>query len=127
MLVRFWTDDCPLCSASIPVLAELHERYARQGLVVIGIYHPKPAGEVDGAALKRAVQTFGIEFPIGLDPHWETLGRFWTGDAERAFTSSSFLIDRRGIIRFIHAGGSYAAEEVEALEEAIIALLARTG
>jgi peroxiredoxin len=127
VLVRFWTDTCSSCAASAPVLAALHERYARDGLVVIGIYHPKPPREVDPALVERTAQHLGMDFPIGLDPQWKTLKRYWLGGAERPWTSASFLIDRRGIIRFVHPGGSYSPEETEALEEAIIQLLARRG
>ena len=127
VLVRFWTDTCPFCSASAPVLAQFHERYAREGLIVIGIYHPKPPRQVDSADVERAAQMFGMEFPIGLDLQWETLRRFWLDGAQRSWTSSTFLIDRQGIIRFIHPGGSYSAEETEALEETILKVLARIG
>ena len=127
VLVRFWTDSCPLCSASGQVMARLHERYARDGLIVIGIYHPKPPGAVDPTTIERAAKTFGMEFPIGLDLNWNTLKRYWLGGGKRSLTSASFLIDRQGIIRFIHAGGSYSPEETEALEDAITRLLARIG
>lgn len=127
VLLRFWTDTCPFCEASAPILADLHERYARQGLAVIGIYTPKPPRAVDRAFVARAAQVFGMNFPIGLDPSWETLTRYWLSESERDWTSVSFLIDRRGIIRFIHPGGSYSREDAAALEEMIIRLLARTG
>ncbi len=42
VLVRWWTDSCPYCSRSAPALNEFHARYARRGLIVIGMYHPKP-------------------------------------------------------------------------------------
>ena len=53
--------------------------------------------------------------------------RYWLDGGKRSWTSSSFLIDRRGIIRFIHPGGTYSPEEAEALEEAVSLLLGRKG
>src|SRR5436190_14489509 len=42
VLIRFWTDQCPFCRASGPVLSRWGDKYRGQGLVVIDIYHPKP-------------------------------------------------------------------------------------
>ncbi|UCF68493.1 MAG: redoxin domain-containing protein, partial [Acidobacteriota bacterium] len=39
MLIRWWTDTCPYCEASLPALEKLRQRYADRGLVVVGIYH----------------------------------------------------------------------------------------
>ena len=127
VLVRFWTDHCPFCSSSAPILARLHERYEREGLVIVGIYHPKPPRPVDEVDVERAARALGMAFPIGVDPSWETARRYWLNGTERSWTSASFLIDRRGIIRFVHPGGSYTPEEAKALEEAVTSGLARTG
>ena len=45
ILVRWWTDTCDLCAATAPALRKLQEEYGNQGFQVIGIFHPKPAGE----------------------------------------------------------------------------------
>lgn len=127
VLVRFWTDDCPYCLDSAPVLTRLHERYAPQGLVVLGIYHPKPAGSMDLEKVRQAAKVFPSRFPIGLDPEWKTLKRFWLREEERTWTSASLLIDRRGIIQFVHQGGSYSKEDARALEEAVTLLIALKG
>jgi hypothetical protein len=50
---------------------------------------------------------FGFPFPVAVDPEWQTLKRWWLTDAERKWTSVTFLIDKKGIIRHIHPGGSY--------------------
>ena len=43
VLVRFFTDaDCPHCLATAPSLNEFHRAFAARGLVVIGMYTPKP-------------------------------------------------------------------------------------
>src|SRR6266481_4602893 len=42
VLVRWWTDGCHYCAATLPALETLRNRYADRGLVVIGVYHPKP-------------------------------------------------------------------------------------
>ena len=39
LLVRWWTDTCPFCSTTAPVLRELNRKYRGRGLRVIGIFH----------------------------------------------------------------------------------------
>ena len=112
VLVRWFTStDCPYCTASAPALNQLHADYARRGLVVIGMYHhkrPEPL-TMDGA--RGWTRDLGFRFPVAVDRDWRTLNRWWLGARKRAFTSVSFLIDRRGIIRHIHPGGRLALGE----------------
>jgi peroxiredoxin len=108
VLVRWWTGGgCPYCSATMPALNEFHEQYKEQGLVVIGFYHHKASSPLDAAKVKRTVEQLEIKFPVAIDPKWQTLRRWWLDDHMRGWTSVSFLIDRRGVIRHIHPGGKY--------------------
>ena len=107
VLIRWWTETCPFCAASAPALNEFHEAFKDKGLVVIGMYHPKPPGPRRQKALEKAVKRFGFEFPIALDMDWKTLRRYWLAKGRHRWTSVSFLIDKRGKIRYIHPGGEY--------------------
>lgn len=110
LLVRFWTDTCPFCEASAPGLTRLHERYGPEGLVVLGLFHPKPRGAVrDMEAVHARARELGMTFPIANDARWDTLERWWlsSGFGDRAATSVSFLIDARGVIRWIHPGPEF--------------------
>ena len=49
---------------------------------------------------------FGFRFPIAIDHDWKTLNAWWLDDHE-GWTSVSFLIDRAGVVRFVHTGGQY--------------------
>jgi peroxiredoxin len=108
LLVRWWTGDgCPFCAATAPALKEFHGKYASRGLVVIGIYHHKARGPLKTEKVKQSVKGFGFQFPVAIDPEWRTLKRWWLKGSDRKWTSVSFLIDRKGVIRHIHPGGSY--------------------
>lgn len=108
VLVRFWTDTCPYCRATAPALRELDADYRAQGLTVVGIYHPKPRGSVrDHAEVTAMAQALGWEFPIAFDDDWQAVERWWLRGAERAATSASLLVDRRGIVRWVHPGPEY--------------------
>ena len=118
VLIRWWTETCPFCAASAPALNEFHDTFKDKGLVVIGMYHPKPPGPRRQKALEKAVKRLGFEFPIGLDMDWGTLKGYWLAKGRHRWTSVSFLIDRRGQIRYIHPGGEYYKGEDETRTEA---------
>jgi thiol-disulfide isomerase/thioredoxin len=109
VLVRWWTaPDCPLCAGTAPSLNELHSRYNNQGLVVVGFYHHKSDAPLRPEDVARYKGKFGFEFPVAIDPDWKTLHAWWMSAAPRDYTSVSFLVDRKGVIRYIHPGGKYA-------------------
>ena len=118
VLIRWWTETCSFCAASAPALNEFHDTFKEQGLVVIGMYHPKPPGPRRQSALEKAVKRLGFEFPIALDMDWSTLKRYWLAKGRHRWTSVSFLIDKRGKIRYIHPGGEYYKGEDETRTEA---------
>ena len=107
VLIRWWTETCPYCSRSAPALNEFHDTFKDKGLVVIGMYHPKPPGPRRQKALEKAVKRLGFEFPIALDMDWKILRRYWLAKGGHRWTSVSFLIDKQGKIRYIHPGGEY--------------------
>jgi peroxiredoxin len=108
ILLRFWLTDCAYCTATAPALNELHATYGSRGLVVLGFHHPKSKRTRDVEVVRAAVRDLGFRFPVALDDDWEALNRYWFPNGEqRAFTSVSFLIDRGGVIRWIHDGGEY--------------------
>jgi peroxiredoxin len=126
VLVRWWTGPgCPFCAATAPALNEFHDRYKDQGLVVVGVYHHKSSKPLDVARVRRCVEKFGFEFPVAIDPEWRTLKRWWLDEHPRAWTSVTFLIDRKGVIRHIHPGGAYVKgdrdyQEMEAKIEGLL-------
>lgn len=126
VLIRwFMSPACPFCSATAPSLNLLDERYRERGLVVLGFYHHKDAEPLTPEAVKGYLEHFEFRFPVAIDPDWKTLKRWWL-DRKRGWTSVSFLLDRQGVIRFIHPGGTYApgTPDFVEIERKIQALLA---
>ncbi|MEQ9618071.1 MAG: redoxin domain-containing protein [Deltaproteobacteria bacterium] len=107
VLVRFWLIACPYCERTAPSLVELYKRYRDRGFLVIGIHHPKSARSMNTDTVIKAAKVFGFDFPIAHDSDWKVINDYWLGDKRRSFTSSSFLIDRKGVIRFVHDGGEF--------------------
>jgi peroxiredoxin len=109
----FMSPNCPLCSASAPGLVALDQRYKARGLAVVGMYHHKDEEPLDPEKVKGYVAHFGFTFPVGIDKDWKTLHRWWLDGHHRQYTSVTFLIDRRGVVRHVHLGGKLAPGAVD--------------
>ena len=111
LMVRWWTDTCPFCASSAPALRTLDAEYGERGLTVIGVFHPKAGRDdpLDIPRVERAVRSREFSFPIAIDWDWRnrTLKDWWLTGPKRPATSVTFLVDKSGIIRFIHPGMEY--------------------
>lgn len=108
VLVRWWmAPGCPYCKATAPALAEFHAAYQDKGLMVIAAYHHKAPGPLKVEDVQVQAKKLGFNFPVAIDPEWKTLREWWLDGQDRDFTSVSFLLDKEGIIRFVHPGGDY--------------------
>ena len=125
VLVRWWTAGCPYCAASAPALREMHRDFAAGGLVVVGMYHHKDDGPYDPRVTEKTAKDYGFTFPVAFDPEWRTF-HAWMGGADSGWTSVTFLLDRKGVVRWFHPGGSYAPGDAAYtdLRRTVTALLA---
>ena len=135
VLVRFFMDArCPLCRGTAPALNEFYREFGPKGMVVIGLYTPKPRPRPTTVEeVRDYVKAFGFRFPVAVDDDWSALRRLWLDRVPEAeFTSASLLIDRKGIVRHVQAGGTYAKgskdrqarRDYESMRSAIVKLLA---
>jgi hypothetical protein len=77
VLVEFWDFCRPNSLRTLPYLKAWHERYAAEGLNVIGIHSPGFEPGHQRQAVKDAVGRLGISYPVLLDPElemWEEYG-----------------------------------------------------
>jgi hypothetical protein len=92
-----------------------HERYAGQGLVIVGVHSPEFPWEHGHDRVVAATKSLGIRYPVVQDNDfaiWRRFGiRYWP---------TAVLVDRRGIVRHHHIGeGAYS--ETEALIRRLLA------
>jgi len=114
VLVEMWTFGCINCQRVIPHLQAWHEEYAKQGLVVIGNHFPEFDFERDLDALRQAVGSLGITFPVAQDNDGET----WRAYRNR-YWPTIYLVDKLGRLRYEHIGeGAYT--ETEAAIQALL-------
>ena len=107
VLVEFWTYDCINCIHVIPHMKQLHERYASQGLVVVGVHTPEFGHERVLANVRRAVERYDIRYPVAQDNGYKT----WNAYGNR-YWPAQYLIDRQGRVVYSHFGeGQYAQTE----------------
>jgi peroxiredoxin len=115
VLVRWWTAGCPFCSATAPSLRTFDKTYGPRGLAVVGMYHHKEETPFDPKVYDDTARKYEFTFPVAFDPEWQTF-HAWMRDAggatvDTGWTSVTFLLDKHGVIRHVHPGGSYVAGE----------------
>jgi len=108
-LVRFWTDTCPHCRASLPALDALRTKYEPRGFATLGVYHPKPARPSPDETVRAAAEELGYHGALAVDDDWSALKAIWLETGHRGATSVSFLLDSAGRVRFVHPGPEFHA------------------
>ncbi|MCY4086167.1 MAG: cytochrome c biogenesis protein DipZ [Actinomycetia bacterium] len=115
VLIDFWTYSCVNCIRTLPHLKRWHDRYADEGLVIVGVHTPEFAFERERDNVEEAVEGFEIAYPVALDPDFGT----WRAWGNR-YWPAKYFIDRDGNVRFAHFGeGHY--EESELVIRALLA------
>jgi len=105
-LVRWWTDTCPFCAASLPAIEKLEEQFGGRGLQTVGVYHPKPPRPMKDQTVRTAAKDFGYSGYLARDNDWSVLEDVYLDTGDRPATSAAFLLDEEGVIRYVHPGPS---------------------
>lgn len=103
-LVRWWTETCPYCEASLPAIEQLREEFGDDGFQAVGVYHRKSAAQLNSAQIVAKARAFGFEGDVAVDVDWKTLKSFYLSKNYRSATSVSFLLDAEGKVRYVHPG-----------------------
>ena len=109
VLVDFWTYTCVNCLRTLPFLREWQEKYADNGLVILGIHSPEFDFEKELENVERSVEEEGIEWPVALDNEMSTWRSF-----NNRYWPAKYLIGVDGEIHYTHFGeGAYRETELE--------------
>lgn len=107
VLIDFWTYSCINCIRTLPYIKAWHQKYKDQGLVIIGVHAPEFAFEGKRENVEKAIQKFGITYPVAMDNDFST----WKNYQNR-YWPAHYLIDRNGQVVYTHFGeGEYEVTE----------------
>lgn len=108
VLIDFWDTDCPPCIREIPSLKELHAAFKDQGFEIIGI-----SLDAHRSDTEQFVKKNSLSWKIGCS------GKGFLDETARLFkieaTPSTWLVDKKGILRFYNLKGPALKEAVQHL------------
>ena len=115
VLVDFWTYSCINCIRALPHVEGWYQKYAADGLVVVGVHSPEFLFEHDTSNVVSAISRFGVTYPVAQDNSFATWqaysNQYWPAD---------YLIDAQGRLRSVHYGeGGY--DEIESQIRTLLA------
>jgi thiol-disulfide isomerase/thioredoxin len=90
VVVDFWATWCVPCREEIPGYIELQKKYAKDGVVFLGISMDEQGPEV----VKQFIEKFGINYPVVIGDETTTAAY---GGVE--YLPTTFIIDRAGTVR----------------------------
>jgi thiol-disulfide isomerase/thioredoxin len=107
VLLEFWTFGCYNSLNTLPHIKAWHRKYAGAEFEIIGVHTPEFDREKDLKGVKREVARHGVAYPVLTDNDYTTWNRY-----NQQYWPVVYLLDKQGIIRYIHIGeGNY--EETE--------------
>ncbi len=112
LYVDFWASWCPPCAKSFPFLNELDRDLKASGLQIIGINLDQTPEDA-----KTFLAKYPANFTVAADTNEKC-----AKDFDVKAMPSSYLVDRKGVIRHVHLGfRSGEAKELRLLAEQLLA------
>jgi cytochrome c biogenesis protein CcdA/thiol-disulfide isomerase/thioredoxin len=107
VLIDFWTYSCINCIRTLPYLNAWNKRYAKDGLVIIGVHTPEFPFEREASNVEEAIKTDGIEYPVVQDNEMQTWNAY-----ENLYWPAEYYVDAKGNVRYADFGeGEYGKKE----------------
>ena len=121
VLLFFWAHWCPDCKAEAPILAAIRNRFAAQGLAVVGptrLYGYAAGGEPAApAAEKQYIEQIRQHYYLALAGMPTPLSAANFEAYGASTTPTLVLLDRAGVVRDYHPGAMSGPELVAKVQE----------
>jgi thiol-disulfide isomerase/thioredoxin len=121
VLVDFWTYTCINWLRTLGYVRAWWEKYADQGLVVVGVHTPEFPFERDVENIREAVKDMRVEYPVAIDSDY----RVWNAFAN-SYWPAVYIADAEGKIRH-HQFGEGGYEECERVIQRLLRDAGRDG
>lgn len=113
VIVDFLASWCGPCKQELPVLEALYKKYKGRGLVVVGV-----SVDQELSNLKTLLEQVPVSFSVVHDAEHKVAGRF-----KPPRMPSSYVVDRKGIVRHVHGG--FREGDGKKLEAEVLSLLGK--
>lgn len=107
VLIDFWEYSCVNCIRTLPYLKAWHERYADDGLRVVGVHCGGFEISRDPQSIRDAVARLGIEYPVLIDAEME----LWDAYGIQGWPSRYLWDGEQRLVDFHIGEGGYAEAE----------------
>ena len=109
VIVDFWASWCAPCKASFPAYGRLNSEFRSAGLVIVAI-----SVDLDKESYLSFASRYNPNFYVALDPAQRLVGA-----VSVPTMPTSYLLDRTGRVRYVHAGFHGAGTEQEIRSELV--------
>jgi thiol-disulfide isomerase/thioredoxin len=112
VLVNFWTFTCINWLRTLPYIRAWSEKYAADGLVVVGVHTPEFPFEGDADNVARMVNALRVDYPVAIDSSYGVWDEF-----ANSYWPALYLADRDGVLRYDHFGEGRYEESERAIQD----------
>ncbi len=123
VFLNFWGTWCPPCRAEMPAMEEFYNEYKDKDVVILVVSSTtvELQGGKDAKTAEKNVRSFieenGYTFPVILDKE----NKGWA-IYRQSGVPTNYIIDKKGMVRYLKIGGFSGKEEMERFVQAIEAM-----
>lgn len=120
VFLNFWATWCPPCRDEMPHMQTFYDQYKEEDVMVLAVNptQVENRGSKDSKRAEEKVRQFiaqeGFTFPVLLDREDEAWAVY-----QQMGIPANYVIDKKGVIRYLKPGAFVSVAEMEAFADAI--------